>query len=175
MMIFKSPQVNDQERIHYQAMGDIIEVKAFNLVSKIEDDEEIIVEELVSTTYFDLSNVEQDKLYIPQHPIGSVSKGGDILRVELLNYIGSDATEEERFPEWTDLEETEFDIPEDAIIYQLEEMIIPDPPENELDKVIRENKALEAKIDELKQQINKDRQINEQTNMELLNLLMSLS
>mgnify|MGYP001165962993 CR=1 FL=1 len=45
MIVFKSPQVNDQERICYQVMGNIIEAKAFKLVSKIEDDEEIIVSE----------------------------------------------------------------------------------------------------------------------------------
>lgn len=34
------------------------------------------------------------------NPVLSVKKENDILYVKLLNFIGEDATEEERFPEW---------------------------------------------------------------------------
>ena len=34
------------------------------------------------------------------NPVLSARKENDILHLELINFIGEDATEEERFPEW---------------------------------------------------------------------------
>lgn len=54
---------------------------------------------------FDFSQVPEGKLKavettLPINPIVSAERKEGVLYVELLNFIGEDATEEERFPEW---------------------------------------------------------------------------
>ena len=43
------------------------------------------------------SMVETD---LPYNPIIRAKKAGGVLSVELMNFIGEDASEEEKFPEW---------------------------------------------------------------------------
>lgn len=38
------------------------------------------------------------------NPVLSARKENDILYLELINFIGADATEEEKFPEWFEVE-----------------------------------------------------------------------
>ena len=59
------------------------------------------------TEAFDFSNIPNGKLEevetnLAINPLLSAKKEDGILYVELLNFIGEDATEEERFPTWFD-------------------------------------------------------------------------
>lgn len=62
------------------------------------------------TDTFDFSAFPDGEVYgieiettLPIQPINRVEKNNGVLFIELLNFIGEDATEFERFPEWIEL------------------------------------------------------------------------
>ena len=129
-----SPQVKADERIKYAFLGEIIRAEIYDLV-EVKDEPvsegipEVVIEEVLnSTLYIDLSSVEEGKLYQPVHTLMNATRDSEGLNVELLNYIGSLASEEERFSAWTKVEDEEFEIEEDAEVIELEAMVMPEPP-----------------------------------------------
>jgi len=96
--------INDDETIKYEFEDDIIHVTMVFEEDKYTD----------SFDFTDLPNgqleLEDDKgndlieTALPINPLLSAKKEEGVLSVELLNWIGSNATEEERFPEWIDTE-----------------------------------------------------------------------
>ncbi len=60
------------------------------------------------TDIFDFSTMPDGIMYevgttLDMNPIISAKRADGILYVELLNFIGQDATEEEKFPEWQEV------------------------------------------------------------------------
>ena len=156
-------------------MGDIVQVNIFNLVKPISDDVKEIEEVLESTLYFDLTAVEEGKLYTPQHPIIGANRQDGILKVEVLNYINVDASEEEKFPEWHTIEDTVLEIPLEVNLIQLEELVLPEGDKvDPLAQVLADNKALEVRLETMKRQAEDDRKQNEATTLAILELMMSI-
>ncbi|TWK08589.1 hypothetical protein CHCC20442_4302 [Bacillus licheniformis] len=104
MKIFLSPQVSD-EKISYDFDGEII-TATYKDVSDTFDFTDLPDGRL--ELYDDEGNsLVKTKLEI--NPIVSAKKENGLLYVELLNFIGMDATEAERFPDWID--HTEYSPP----------------------------------------------------------------
>lgn len=89
MEIYLSPQVSDRTIAYHF------------------DTDQITVEYEGKTDTFDFSGVpdgvlESDGIttILDINPIVSAKKEAGLLKVELLNFISSDATEAEKFPEW---------------------------------------------------------------------------
>lgn len=87
MQVLYSPQRSDNA-LRYEFDGEVITVY-------LNDEQDM----------FDFSQVPEGKLKavettLPINPIVSAERKEGVLYVELLNFIGEDATEEERFPKW---------------------------------------------------------------------------
>lgn len=94
MRILLSPQVpiNEGDKINYEFESDKI-IATFKGV----------------TDTFDFSGMpdgraENIETTLELNPIISAERKDGVLYVELLNYTGKDATEEERFPDWQVIE-----------------------------------------------------------------------
>lgn len=91
MRILKSPQRAD-EKINYSIENEVITVE-FREQTEVYDFSTLpngIAEEIKSEVF-------------SFNPVLSAKREDGVLSVELLNFIGADATEAERFPEWEEV------------------------------------------------------------------------
>lgn len=117
MKILFSPQVHETDRFKYEfenqkvrvtfkSKKDTFDFSGFpNGVLQLEDPE--TGEKLIETE-------------LEINPLISAKKENGILYVELMNFIGFDATEEERFPDWID--HTEYILPKVGEVNGQDEM-----------------------------------------------------
>lgn len=173
MKIKFSPQVYLKKDIEYIYGEEQILAKVYKVT--FDESNEEIDREIENTFYADFSKIEYGKIYPVNMPLSNVSRdeNGE-LYIEVINYIGYEATEEEAFPKEFTPSIEEFEIPEDAEIIQLEEMEITEPELDPIDQIIAENKALEARLESMKRQLEEDRRRNEITTLELLELMTGL-
>jgi len=92
MKIFLSPQVNNGEKINYNFNGEVVTVEHKGV-----------------TDTFDFSTFPEGAEFmgvettLEVNPIINVKRENGVLFVTLLNFINSDATEEEKFPDWMEV------------------------------------------------------------------------
>lgn len=92
MMVLYSPQFNDRSTLTYTFEGDKITATLDGVVE-----------------VFDFTGMPEGKAdgieveFLPFNPIGEVERVNGVLKVVLLNFIGADATEAEKFPEWQEV------------------------------------------------------------------------
>ena len=171
MKILYSPQFNNKKKLEYYFSDNIIKAEE-GVYTEVEDGEEIL--ELSNTFYFDISNIEVGKFFKTQYPITQIRIVGEELNIELLNFIKDDAPEEEKFPEWQDVEFEDFEIPEGAEIIQLEELVIPEPEPSPVDKLKAENKELSSKVEDLKKQLEFSDMTNQSMMFEMFEYISML-
>ena len=96
MQIYKSPQYNVAAQFKYEFSGDMI--TATLLMS-----DGVLSSDIFDFTDFPDGELEVDTIesMISIQPILSAKRIDGELFVEVLNYIDSEATEEELYPEWT--------------------------------------------------------------------------
>ena len=99
MKIKYSPQVNE-EQIRYEFDGDVITATICNFTDTF-DFSEFPDGELKK--YDEETGEELIKTNLPINPIISAKRENGVLSVVLLNWIGTDASEEERFPDWIEV------------------------------------------------------------------------
>ena len=113
MKVLFSPQLNDKFCIEYKFYeSNLGKVEIIEATLSILGDEnekgkrEIISEEQDTFDFSDLPDgvLEDVKTTLSINPIISAKKENGELYVKLLNFIDTDATEEERFPEWQVIE-----------------------------------------------------------------------
>ena len=175
MKIKFSPQVYLKKDIEYVYGEEQILAKVYKVT--FDESNEEIDREIENTFYADFSKIEYGKIYPVNMPLSNVSRdeNGE-LYIEVINYIGYEATEEEAFPKEFTPSIKDFEIPEDAEIIKLEEMVITEPESEpgSISQIIAKNKALEVKLESMKRQLEEDRRMNEETTLELLELMMGL-
>ena len=88
MFIKYSPQVSDR-KLTYEFNNDVV-TATFNDITETFDFSGMPngIADSIESEVFDFN------------PVLSARKESNILYLELINFIGEDATEEERFPEW---------------------------------------------------------------------------
>lgn len=173
MRVLYSPTVNDDFKYEYTFNKETIKAELYE-ISIID---ETIDETLVDTKIYDLSNVELDKEYksLPEFIVEINRDEDNNLEVEVVSYVNSSETDEKAlFPKWIEVEDNEFEIPESIQVKQLEELIIPEPDENIIEKLEDDNRALTLRVEELKKQIESDKKNNESMTLEILELMMGL-
>ena len=173
MKIKFSPQVYLKKDIEYVYGEEQILAKVYKVT--FDESNEEIDREIENTFYADFSKIEYGKIYPVNMPLSNVSRdeNGE-LHIEVVNYIGYEATEEEAFPKEFTPSIKDFEIPEDAEIIKLEEMVITEPEPDLIDQIIAENKALEVRLESMKRQADEDRRMNERAILELLELMTGL-
>lgn len=92
MRVLYSPQFNDNERIKYTFEHD-------KVIAEKEKDIEVF--DFNGMPDGKAENIESDVFEFC--PVLSAERKEGVLHLELLNFIGFDATEEEKFPEWIDI------------------------------------------------------------------------
>ena len=157
MKIFKTPLTprGGEERILEYIIREDLILKVVETELNIVDGQDPIPIE----KYYDLSILKDGITYVRNEPVVFAKKESGEIRIEVQNFLLSDATHEERFPEWKDVEFEDFEIPEDAEIIQLEELVIPEFEEPE-DPTLELQKANE-KIARLEKYVNDTKAENE--------------
>lgn len=166
MKVKFSPQGRTTERVEYQYFEEIIKADIYLLIGEERE------KELTETVYIDLSSIEIGVLYRDSTPLLNAKRdeNGE-LHIELLNYIGDNATQEDKFPEWFEAEFEEFDIPEDAEIIQLEELVVPEPEPSPVDSLKAENHELKNRISSLQSSMTKNQKDTEDLIVSLMMMM----
>ena len=118
MKILFSPQVRDLDRIEYKFEEGIIEA-TFRGVTDVFDFTEFTDGKLQRFDYETGEEIIETEL--EENPLLEAERKDGELYVTLINFIGLDASHEERFPKWVD--HTEYVSPEPV---ELEEPIVED-------------------------------------------------
>ena len=143
--MLKSPQSNSQVKIEYSFNESLM------LMSEIfEHSEESEQFESKKILYFDLSSLKSNTHYIGEYPVSSILTFDDEVKIDVINAVGDEWTDDEANPKWEEVEFEDFEIPEDAEIIQLEELIIPEPEPSPVDDLVRENAELKRSVDSLR-------------------------
>lgn len=150
-----TPQESIYDTYEYQFSSTTLKIKHTMLLNN-----EYVVKEL----YYNIENLELNKNYSTQHPLIKIETINDELVFNLLYALPTEEEYEKFEPEILEVKFEEFEIPEDAKVIQLEELII-ESPENENDK-------LKNEIQVLKQTIVTERKNNEAQMLELMELMM---
>ena len=93
MRVYLSPQINIQQKISYIFEGD----KITATIGSSSDTFDFSGLPDGSINSFDISTT------LPLCPICGAERDNGVLSVILLNFIGEDATETEKFPEWVEV------------------------------------------------------------------------
>lgn len=162
--MLKSPQSNNEVKIEYYFNESLI------LMAEIfECNEENEQFESKKILYFDLSSLKSDTHYIGEYPVSSILTFDDEVKIDVINAVGDEWTDDEANPKWEEVEFEEFEIPEDAGIIRLEELVVADLNTNP-NPMIELEKA-NQKIDQLETYVKQIKDENEALIMSTLEMM----
>lgn len=150
MKYIYTPQESIYDTYEYQFNSTTLKIKHTMLLNS-----EYVVKEL----YYNIENLELNKNYSTQHPLIKIETINDELVFNLLYALPTEEEYATFEPEILEVKFEEFEIPEDAEIIQLEELIIPEA-EPIVDQAAELAKA-NAKITELETYVNNAQLENE--------------
>ena len=163
--------MNNREYIAHSFMQDMIKVSVYQYAKWNEDDsdEDRITEEY----YYGLSNIEHGKVYYSTEYLYEPKRDSEgVLYIELLSHYTSDSEDDGTInPEWQDVEFEDFEIPEDAEIIQLEELVIPEPEPSPVDSLKAENHELKNRISSLQSSMMKNQKDTEDLIVSLMMMM----
>lgn len=152
-----TPQESIYDTYEYQFNSTTLKIKHTMLLNN-----EYVVKEL----YYNIENLELNKNYSTQHPLIKIETINDELVFNLLYALPTEEEYKTFEPEILEVKFEEFEIPEDAEVIHLEELMI-ETSENE-------NEYLKNEIQVLKQTIISERKNNEAQMLELMELMMNM-
>jgi len=92
MKVYLSPQVNNGEKFNYNFNGEVVFVEYKGITDTFD-----------FATFPEGAQFEGVETTLEVNPIINVRRENGVLFVTLLNFINSDATEQEKFPEWVEV------------------------------------------------------------------------
>lgn len=107
-------------------------------------------EEVTNVSYYNISSLELDKKYDTKHPLINIEAVDGEWIFNLLYAVPTQEEYQTFGPETLDVEFEDFQIPEDAEIIQLEELVVPEPEPSPVDNLVRENAELKRSLDSLR-------------------------
>ena len=175
MLIRLMKQYNENEKMLFDKnIDNIFRLRRYIKKEDTSEEDEMYPYGLDETCYYDLNQLEEDAVYESNFPILNVySEDGEFI-VEAIWFIGEGSTEEDYAREDIQLEVTEFELGLDDVITELKELVPEEPKIDPLIQMKAENKALELRVEQMKNQLEEDRRINEATTLEVLELMMSM-
>jgi hypothetical protein len=107
MKILYSPQRNDNKLV-YSFEGEVVTVSYQKPLEQIVNGESHIILTETASDIFDFSSIgdgimEEIETELPANPILKAKRTDGVLSLELLNFVGSEATDEEKFPQWIEV------------------------------------------------------------------------
>lgn len=167
-------QYNEKEKILYDKNeNNILRARKYTKKEIITEEEGGWPYDLNSTLYYDLTQFEKGNQYSRSFPLLNVHFEEELV-IESIYFIGEDATEEDYVVETIQLEVADFELSDSDELTELEVITLPIPEPDPLDQMKAENKALELRLEALKNQLDQDRRNNENTVIELLELMIGL-
>lgn len=129
-------------------------------------------EEVTNDSYYDIGSLELDKQYETEHPLINIEAVDGEWIFNLLHALPTQEEYEAFEPETFDVQFEDFEVPKDAEIIQLEELIIPEE-EPVVDQAVELLKA-NTKIDELKSYVNQAKEENETLVLSAIEMMMEM-
>lgn len=175
MKVLTIPIISERVISEYTFGNNEILEKVYNLKEIEEGDEKKTEKEFKEYRLYDLSNIEEDKLYNSHESIKDVKMVDGEVHFTLLNYVSNISEDEEISEDYLDAEIVDIEYPEDAEVLTFEEVIFSEPEENNpIKKLEGDNRALTLRVEELKRQMEADQKANEEMTLELLEIMMDL-
>ena len=152
-----TPQESIYDTYEYQFNSTTLKIKHTMLLNN---------EDVVKELYYNIENLELNKNYSTQHPLIKIETINDELVFHLLYALPTEEEYATFEPEILEVKFEEFEIPEDAEIIHLEELMI--------ETSGNENEYLKNEIQALQQTIVAERKNNETQMLELMELMMGM-
>lgn len=173
MKILTVPIISDRVRSEYEFGNNKILEKVYTLVIP-EDDSLEIKKVFQEHRLYDLSDIQEGRLYNTYDSVTDVKMVDSELLITLINYV-SEIDENEDIDEDYDIAEiTELEYPEDTEVFTFTEVSFPEPEISLVDSVIQENEELKKKISQLEMKIKTDTESNRSMILELFTYMSEL-
>lgn len=160
--IKKIPQINTEISIEYQVTTENI------LITDIEAFTDGYATE---TICYNLDSMELDKVYYKTQWIRGIQYIDNKLHLEVLYPTNEDEFKKNKEYNFEKVEKIEFEIPEDAEIVQLEELVIPEPEPSPVDSLKAENHELKNRISSLQSSMMKNQKDTEDLIVSLMMMM----
>lgn len=106
----KFSPVRSDNKINYEFDGELVKVTHTTFATEEVDGMPVVMVDRETTDIFNFIDfpdgqavVSEIETTLPINPFISVKKVAGILELELINFIGADATNEEKYPEWEEI------------------------------------------------------------------------
>ena len=174
MKVLTIPIISERVMSEYTFGDNKILEKVYSL-KKIEGgDAEKTEEEFKVYRLYDLSNIEEDKLYNSHESIKDVKMVDGEVHFTLLDYVSNISEDEEISEEYLDAEIVDIEYPEDAEVLTFQEVVFSEPEPNPVTLVAKENQELRKKISQLENRVKVESETNTAMILELFNYVAQI-
>lgn len=173
MKILMVPIISERIKSEYEYGNNQILERVYDLKTE-ENDSQEIKKELREYRLYDLSNIEDGKLYNSYDSVKNVRKVDGEIHVEIIDYVADISEDEEIKDEYVVAEVSELDYPEDTKVFTFEEVIFKEPEPNMVDIVAKENEELKKKISQLENRVKVESETNTAMILELFNYVAQI-
>lgn len=174
MKVLTIPIISERVMSEYTFGDNKILEKVYSL-KKIEGgDAEKTEEEFKVYRLYDLSNIEEGKLYNSYDSIKDVKMVDGEVHFTLLDYVSNISEDEEISEEYLDAEIVDIEYPEDAEVLTFQEVVFSEPEPNPVTLVAKENQELRKKISQLENRVKVESETNTAMILELFNYVAQI-
>lgn len=173
MKILMVPIISERIKSEYEYGDNQILEKVYDLKAGKDDSQEV-GKELREYRIYDLSNIEDGKLYNSYDSIKNIHKLDGEIHVELIDYVNDISEDEEITDEYVFAEVSELDYPEDTKVFTFNEVVFTEPEPDMVDIVAKENEELKRKISQLENRVKVESETNTSMILELFNYVAQI-
>lgn len=167
------PIISERIKSEYEYGDNQILEKVYDLKAGKDDSQEI-EKELREYRLYDLSNIEDGKLYNSYDSVKNVEKVDGEIHVEIIDYVADISEDEEIKDEYVVAEVSELDYPEDTKVFTFNEVVFTEPEPDMVDIVAKENEELKKKISQLENRVRVESETNTEMILELFNYVAQI-
>ena len=174
MKILTVPIISERVMSEYTFGDNEVLEKVYSLKQIEGIDEEKTDKEFEEYRLYDLSNIEEGKLYNSYDSIKNVKMVDGEVHLTLLDYVANISEDEEISEEYLDAEIVDIEYPEDAEIFTFEEVIFSEPEPDPVSLVVKENQELKKKVSQLENRVKVESETNTAMILELFNYVSQI-
>lgn len=167
------PIISERVESDYEYGDNEILEKVYNLKTG-EDDSQEVERELREYRLYDLSNIEDGKLYNSYDSVKNIRKVDGEIHVEIIDYVADISEDEEIKDEYVVAEVSKLDYPEDTKVFTFEEVVFTEPEPDMVDIVVKENEELKKKVSQLENRVKVESETNTAMILELFNYVSQI-
>lgn len=167
------PIISERLRSEYEYGENQILEKVYEL-KPIDSDSQEVEKELREYRLYDLSNIEEGKLYSSYDSVKNVKNIDGEVHAEIIDYVADISEDEEIGDEYVTVELSELDYPEETKIFTFNEIVFSEPEPDMVDIVTKENEELKKKVSQLENRIKVESETNTSMILELFNYISQI-